>query len=389
MRFEQLPLTARLTVLFTLIAATVLLGFWAIVVWATERHFVDIDQIYLDDKVHLVEKLLISADSPESLSDAINAMLDSHHGLFAQIWINEQKVFGSKNLVRSLPARPPNFKALIQWTYDGRKVRGYWVAATLPSGAGWQGVTNAQAGRIIVAIDTEHHAYFHTTFRNMLLIYFLAAIVVSGVLGGWAARRGLAPLKTMRETAKSVTAHSLRDRMPADSVPVEFAELARSLNLMLDRLQQDFQRLMDFSSDLAHELRTPLSNLLTQTQVALSRKRDGDAYRDILASNAEELERLSKTISDMLFLAKTENRIDLPSRERILLHDEVRALFDFYEAVAHDKMVSLVLIGQAELSGDRLMIRRAISNLLSNAMRHADPDSQVQVSLSDTLNVVR
>jgi two-component system, OmpR family, heavy metal sensor histidine kinase CusS len=193
----------------------------------------------------------------------------------------------------------------------------------------------------------------------------------------------------MRETAKSVTAHSLRDRMPADSVPVEFAELARSLNLMLDRLQQDFQRLMDFSSDLAHELRTPLSNLLTQTQVALSRKRDGDAYRDILASNAEELERLSKTISDMLFLAKTENRIDLPSRERILLHDEVRALFDFYEAVAHDKMVSLVLIGQAELSGDRLMIRRAISNLLSNAMRHADPDSQVQVSLSDTLNVVR
>jgi two-component system heavy metal sensor histidine kinase CusS len=146
---------------------------------------------------------------------------------------------------------------------------------------------------------------------------------------------------------------------------------------------------MDFSSDLAHELRTPLSNLLTQTQVALAQPRSADEYRDILASNAEEFERLAKMVSDMLFLAKTENGIDLPHRERIQLHQEVRALFDFYEAVADEKRIRLSLQGAADIEGDRLMIRRAISNLLSNALRHAHPGTVVEVVLSSQPGEVR
>src|SRR5690606_32502584 len=106
----------------------------------------------------------------------------------------------------------------------------------------------------------------------------------------WAARTGLAPLRAMKARAQAVTANQLDQRMPAEAVPVEMADLAISLNDMLTRLEQDFQRLSDFSSDLAHELRTPLSNLLTQTQVALAQPRDGSTYRDILASNAEEFQ---------------------------------------------------------------------------------------------------
>ncbi|WP_284738734.1 HAMP domain-containing protein, partial [Klebsiella pneumoniae] len=90
--------------------------------------------------------------------------------------------------------------------------------------------------------------------------------MASGLFGWWAARRGLAPLHTMAARASGVTSHKLDARMPVETVPVEMADLAVTLNAMLGRLQEDFRRLTEFSSDIAHELRTPLTNLMTQTQ---------------------------------------------------------------------------------------------------------------------------
>lgn len=384
MKWPKLTLTARLTVLFTGVAASVLLGFGILVSWATARHFVELDRIYLDDKLRLVEKLVTEATGPADLTATLDELLDSRHGLFAQVWVDGQRVYGQPDLRANAPASSWVPEQITEWAYEGRELRG--LAGTLRP---LQGTTERQDMLVWVAVDTAHHAHFLDTMRKKLAIYLVAATFVSGVLGWWAARRGLSPLKAMGKRATSVTAHNLQQRMPVASVPVEFAELASNLNGMLDRLQQDFQRLMDFSGDLAHELRTPLSNLLTQTQVALSQRRDPDEYREVLASNAEEFERLARMVSDMLFLAKTENGIDLPHPERIRLHDEVLALFDFYEAVADEKKIRLVLHGQADMDGDRLMIRRAISNLMSNALRHADTGTTVEVSISSTDGTVR
>jgi two-component system heavy metal sensor histidine kinase CusS len=219
------------------------------------------------------------------------------------------------------------------------------------------------------------------SLKQTLALYLNGAILASGLLGWWAARRGLAPLRIMKERAMTVTAHKLDQRMPVDAVPAEFADLAQSLNTMLERLQSDFARLQEFSSDLAHELRTPINNLLTQTQVSLAQKRDASAYQDILASNAEEFQRLARMVSDMLFLAKTEHGIELPNPEAIELEQETRALFDFYDAVADEKRIRLSLAGQAVIMGDRLMVRRAIGNLLSNALRHSPDDTDVTVTI--------
>jgi len=161
-------------------------------------------------------------------------------------------------------------------------------------------------------------------------------------------------------------------------------EVVETLNEMLARLQDSFLRLQDFSSDLAHELRTPVGNLLTQTQVTLSRARTPDEYREILASNGEELERLARVIADMLFLAKSENALILPNREPIDVRHEVEDLFEFYDALAAEKNVRLVVVGNAAVSGDKLMLRRALSNLLSNAIRHVPPEGDVTVSISES-----
>ncbi|MCB1965399.1 MAG: two-component sensor histidine kinase, partial [Candidatus Accumulibacter sp.] len=128
--------------------------------------------------------------------------------------------------------------------------------------------------------------------------------------------------------------------------------------------------------------RTPISNLMTQTAVALSHTRSPDEYREVLASNLEEYEHIARMVSDMLFLAQAENGVLPRSLEAVNLADEARALIDFYEALAEEKEVRIVLAGEASVTGDRLMIRRALSNLLSNALRHSGSGSLVEISIT-------
>ncbi len=378
----RLTLTARLAVLYTVGSAVVLVGLGLLVVEALNRHFVELDRVFLHDKIHLIEKIIAEESSAAPLSRRLDELLASHQGLFVQLIRAGQVVYPGNGMVfpQMLAAGAPA-AALADWTFGALPVRGMGVDLDGMAVAGKPATTPAPI-RLLIGLDTSHHAHFMARLRQTLLLYLLLATVASGGLGWWAARRGLAPLRAMRERATAVTAHKLDLRMPVEAVPVEMADLALSLNTMLDRLQADFSRLSEFSSDLAHELRTPISNLLTQTQVSLAHHRSPEIYRDVLASNAEEFQRLARMVSDMLFLAKTENGLELPHGQAIVLEDEVQALFDFYEAVADDKRVRLTLTGSARIVGDRLMVRRAISNLLSNALRYGPANSEVGVVLT-------
>lgn len=376
----RLSLTARLTAFYTLVSALVLVGMGLLVSLATGRHFVELDHDYLKDKIGLVQKIVQESHSHAVLSTRLDELLGSHHGLYIDLRQGDRLVYGQAAL--GFPASLPSVSAgadPVDWSEGTQTLRGLSAQVDAPAVAGADPHTALQ---LRIALDTAHHAHFLQGLRQTLALYLLGAILVSGLLGWWAARRGLAPLRVIRERAMTVTAQKLDQRMPVDAVPAEFADLARSLNTMLERLQADFARLQDFSSDLAHELRTPINNLLTQTQVSLAQKRDASAYQDILASNAEEFQRLARMVSDMLFLAKTEHGIELPNPDAISLDQETRALFEFYDAVAEDRRIRLSLAGDAVIMGDRLMVRRAIGNLLSNALRHSPDGAEVAVAIA-------
>jgi two-component system heavy metal sensor histidine kinase CusS len=173
-------------------------------------------------------------------------------------------------------------------------------------------------------------------------------------------------------------------RLDPNDVPVELRELVESFNRMIGRLEEGFERLSHFSSDIAHELRTPLTNLITQTQVGLSKPRDAQVYRELLYSGLEEQERLAKMVADMLWLAKSDNDLVKPALSTLDLAWEVRELFDYFEALATENNIELVLEGKVPtIRGDRALIRRALSNLLSNAIRHTPSGETVQVRLVD------
>lgn len=382
-------ITRRLTLLFMLASSAVLLALGLVIASSVEQHFEEQDLEVLSGKMALTRNALAQLRSPNDLAHITHLMDNSlvgHHGLEVLVLSPQRTViFATPNagfatgLVAASAARGPTHPAL--WTLGTQTYRG--IAAELPTG-----LYPKATVIVAVATDIEHHQAFMQSFRQTLWLFMAGAAALSGLLGWIVARRGLAPLRAMREQTHGVTAQQLSHRLPVESVPLELAELAQSLNDMLARLEEAFLRLSDFSSDIAHELRTPVSNLMTQTQVALSRPRSADNYRSILESNAEECEHMARMIADMLLLAKADNGLVVPHRETLQLATEVQALFDYYEAVAEDKGLHLALEGEAEVSADRLMLRRALGNLLSNAVRHAHANTAVQVRISTSPQAV-
>jgi two-component system heavy metal sensor histidine kinase CusS len=378
-----------LTLLFVIASSAVLLALGLVIASSVEKHFEEQDMEVLTGKMALARHTLEQMKSEEDLTRVTHLLDNSlvgHHGLDVIVFsLNHEVMFTTPNanfpldLVAASAARKP--LRPVTWTLKGQTYRG--IAAELQTGV-------SERSRVIVAvaIDIAHHQAFMRSFLRTLWLFVAGAAALTGVLGWAAARRGLAPLRAMREQTQGVTAQHLSYRLPVESAPVELAELAQSLNEMLARLEEAFLRLSDFSSDIAHELRTPVSNLMTQTQVALSRARSADDYRSILESNAEEFEHMARMISDMLLLAKAENGLVVPSREALHLTAEVLALFDYYDAVAEEKGLHLILEGDGEVSADRLMLRRALGNLLSNAVRHSGVNTTVRVRISASPDAV-
>lgn len=384
---RSLSLTTRLTLFFTLAASAVVFGLALLVIAASERHFIELDHMALQDKQHLIEDILARSNSTEDAKWLLREALSHHHGLYVSVYDSKgENLFRSEGfrLPRELsPADEGNGEdALKHWADEGRAFRGMRFQA-VPA---YDATTRLD---ILVAMDTAHHTRFMRELWRTSMTYAVVTIVLCGVFGWLAAYQGLAPLRAMKSRATTLTSQRLHQRMPVDAVPIEMADLAHELNKMLDRLEDGFTRLSEFSSNLAHELRTPLSNLLTQTQVALATRRDADAYREILASNAEELQRLGRMVSDMLFLAKAERGMMLPNRERFSAAEETYALIEFYEAVADEKGVRLAQRGKGEIVGDRLMFRRALSNLLSNALHHTPPHGEVTIEISQSSQATR
>jgi two-component system, OmpR family, heavy metal sensor histidine kinase CusS len=382
-----LSLTGRLTLFFTAVAASIVLGLCILFILASERHFIELDQMAMQDKQQLIEDILAGSNNTEDARQRLSDALVHHHGLFVMVKDPKGdllfKTAGFEPPQAALsPATSPEKSQIQKWKNQGGEFRSMFLS-------GKTGSSTEPVQDILIAIDLAHHTHFMRELQHTLMVYGSLAVVISGLLGWLAAYKGMAPLRAMKSRATTVSAQQLNARMPIDAVPFEMADLAQALNQMLDRLQNDFQRLSDFSSDLAHELRTPVSNLLTQTQVALSSKRDAETYREILASNAEEFQRLGRMVSDMLFLAKTERGVNLPGKERFSAAEEVRALMEFYDAVADEKQIQMRQSGNGMIFGDRLMFRRAVSNLLSNALRHTHEKGDVNIDISETGQLTR
>lgn len=220
------------------------------------------------------------------------------------------------------------------------------------------------------------HAYVEST---LIALPFVLALIAAGAW--WIAHRGLSSLNQFRKVAELVSTQDLSHRLPLDNLPQELRELANSINFMLHRLDGGVQQLSQFSDDLAHELRSPITNLIGKAQVTLSRERPPEEYKLVLENCTEELGRVTRIVSDMLFLAHVSHPAALIPFEAIALHEEAEKVVELFSLTAEEKDIKLNVSGYATINGDRLMVQRAISNLLSNAIRHSPEGSKIDIDL--------
>lgn len=238
-----------------------------------------------------------------------------------------------------------------------------------------------QPVRYYLSLDRRHDTQLMTGFLRATAVG-LPFVLVLVALGAWLiARTSLGPLRSFHRLASTIGTHSLSRRLSLSSLPAELEDLAREFNAMLERIDEGYRRLQDFSGDLAHEMRTPVATLLGRTQVALSRPRPETELRDALEGNIEELERLSRLITDMLFIARADTSDALVQRETLDLAQEALRVAEYLQVLAEERGIGVTVKGAATVSGDRLLVQRAITNLLSNALRHADAASEVRIEI--------
>ncbi len=231
-----------------------------------------------------------------------------------------------------------------------------------------------------IALDTTRDDRLLTDLRRAMTLTFLVLIPLLTLAGRWVSARGLAPLTRIARAARAVTPASLSGRIPATPPwPQELEELVQVFNAMLARIDEAFARLSRFSADLAHELRTPLSNLRGEIEVCLMNPRDAEEYRATLESGLEECRRLNAIIENLLFLARAEHAVLALHRERFDVVQACEQVIAQHAAGAAKRGIVVRTVGNADLDADLLLFRQALSNLLGNAVRHSPVDGEVSI----------
>ncbi len=382
-RARPVSLGTRLAILFSLSAAAVFVVAGGLIEASVERHFVEQDMEVMTGKLdlvrHAIKKVRTEADLA-SLDERLGDAMVGHHGLEVSVRNMDGRVLfstlGEKDvhpgLVVSSPTQSPRPE---KWDDEQGQMRGFAASADTSR-------PDSAPLVVTIALGIDHHEQFLAAFRSSLATTLGICILAVSLLSWGVTRRALRPIRDVARRAQTISADRLDERLHMERVPKELFELVEAFNSMLARLQESFVRLREFSSDLAHELRTPLTNLVTQTQVALSRERSAEQYRETLFSNLEEVERLARMVTDMLFLAKSDNGLLIPNTEEVAMGEEVRALCEYFEPIASERGIKLVCSGEALVIGDRAMLRRALANLVSNAIRHANAESAVEIGIS-------
>lgn len=214
-----------------------------------------------------------------------------------------------------------------------------------------------------------------------LSVYILASIaaIILALVGYLLVHRGLLPLRRLAEHAQGIGVGNLAERLDSHGAPKELLPMIDAFNTMLERLAKGFVQLGQVSTDMAHELRTPINNLLGETQVALQQSRSIESYQHLLASNVEELERLARMLDNMLFLARTDPASALRQRQALDAADEVERIADYFEGLASDVDIRIIAKGEGVIWAEPMLLRRALANLCANAIKYGASNSELLI----------
>ena len=238
--------------------------------------------------------------------------------------------------------------------------------------------------RARLSLSTGHDRALLVRLAWALVAAALLGTLINSLAAAWRVRRDLRPVGALARQIDAVDAGTLDRRLEGAGQPAELQPLVERFNGLLDRLDRSYRQMASFNADVAHELNTPLATLTTSNELALRSTGDVAQVQDLLGSNLEELERLGGIVRDMLFLSTAERGVQARTSLVASLAEEVRAVVDYHEAALEEAGLQVDITGDARACVDARLLRRALSNLIGNATRHAEPDSTVDIHVTRT-----
>ncbi len=388
---RPMSMRLRLIVSIGLAVAAAFAVFTVILMQSVSEHFTEMDLLRLEQlRINAERTVALDVADDKSLREAL-AYLSSQNADAALI----VKADGIE-FFRSAAA--PAAHCLVTAEADWRKRAGSGVKPVFEipaesAGETWRVLKTVKSDtflgkpvtwEIYSLMPINVHLHYLSAFRTNILIFAVLFCLAVFAVIYLAVRSSQKPLEELSRKTAEIDPENLDLQLCEKSVPVELVGFVAAFNRMLKRIAEVIRREQHFSADIAHELRTPVTNLTVQAEVALSKERSTEELENVLYSSLEEYRRMSRMIDDMLFLARVDNAVVLPKPETFALKADVLALTDFLEDWADEKGVTFAVTGpEVRITGDRLMIRRAVTNLLTNAVGHTHKGGTVSVALED------
>lgn len=381
-------LTTRLGLLFALIATLTFAGVGTYLYQSLAHQLESHDDIELLGKIDLIRHFLLETSSVQQIQDDPHRFLDvaaGYDGLILILKSAEGKILfqnhADHGALSTLPVTPAN-------QVPDKASLGRWIlnpGLSARTVSAWGVLSNPhEQVRIVVARTSTDRIALLAAYRHKVLAAVFLGALLAALFGYVMVRQGLRPVRAIAEQAKSITAQRLGMRLDVTAAPNELQTLVLAFNDMLDRLHRSFQRLSQFSADLAHDLRTPINNLMVQTQVALSQARSIEEYQTLLVSNEEEYERLSRMVENMLFLARADDVNFVLNKQSLDSRKELQRIADYFEGVAEDAQIRLAVDASGTLDADPILFRRAVNNLVANAIRYTPQGGVIQLATQTT-----
>ena len=383
-RPEPRSIASQLILLFTLAAALLLACGLGVFYWIVVRHAFAEDNVVLADKVDGLQTSFEQRGGLAAVAAEIDAAGSRQRAPFMVRVLDPAgaTIGQTTGMETLLPANifPPvasrETAAPSEHRVDGK----LFALTTRHAQAGGQQFT------IQVAQDRSSDEQVERKFGILVLVVLSGSILASILIAIPVTRRGLRPLEEMKRSLERIGPTHLNERVTPANWPRELQPLAIAFDEMLKRLDDSFTRLSQFSADLAHELRTPIANMLGEAQVALSRDRSAAEYRETIESTIGECERLSGIVDNLLFVARADAATEPVERIRFDARAAVEKIAAFYETIAEDRHVAINCSGQGQISADPALFERAVGNLVDNALRFTPENGSIQIALAERTN---
>ncbi|EJD6410899.1 Cu(+)/Ag(+) sensor histidine kinase [Providencia sp. CRE-3FA-0001] len=377
---SPISISARLIFLISITLSLALLLFSWLMINSVILHFKQQDEYTLNQINLTIHSLLNeNAGSQDEQYTLIRTIINEHQDIVVYLSDNNGKVLTSPNATTELISHLKNYdpsKSNKDLYLKNYRLSESYIQISGPS--------EAKKYRLVTALSLNfHHDYLNSLINNLIISAVLLCFLTVSIVY-FLVIKGLKPLKDVSDEIKNVTSENLSIRLDPTAVPKELKQLTISFNQMLVKIEDVFVRQTNFSADIAHEMRTPITNLMTETQISLNKNRTKEELVEVLYSNLEEYNRLSRMISDMLFLAQADDNRLIPEKKQINLKEEITLILDYFEFLAEDNEIQLKLIGEANpIFADKNMLRRAITNLISNGIRYTPKGDSVSINLAN------